>query len=155
MMVYQPFVGRSFLYGVRDCLEMFRDIFRESFGILITNYARPSDWRADNRDLIRKVYENEGFQMITDWSFKDLRPGDVLCMAIGESTPNHMAVYIGNNEIAHHLWGRLSSVDPYRDFYRNSTCFVLRHPDVPDLRPVLPETDIRSLLRERYNLQAS
>lgn len=151
-MVYQPFVGRPFLYGVRDCYSMVVDVYGASFGMELHDYARPSDWRSDFRDIIRNTYEIDGFQMVTDWSFKDLRPADILCMAIGESTPNHLAIYLGNNEVVHHLWGRLSSVDPYRDFYRNTTCFVLRHPDVPDLRPVLPQTDVRSLLRERYQL---
>jgi cell wall-associated NlpC family hydrolase len=154
-LVYQHLIGRSFLWGVRDCLGLLIELYRESFGIEITNYARPTDWSSDNESLIRKLYEREGFQMITDWRAKDLRPGDVLCMAIGESEPNHLAIYVGDNKIAHHLYGRLSSEEPFRDFYRNSTCFIIRHPDVPDLRPVHPDTDIRSLLRDRYRVEAA
>lgn len=152
-MVYQDFVGRPFLWGVRDCYEMLVDVYRESFGIELTRYARPTDWRSENNDLIRRVYNNDGFEMITDWKAKDLRPGDILCMAVGESAPNHMAIFVGDNSIVHHLWGRLSTIDLYRDYFRNTTCFVLRHPDVPDLRQALPTTDVRNLLRERYDLQ--
>src|SRR3546814_13788378 len=85
--------------------------------------------------------------MITTWRAKDLRPGDVLCMAIGEGNPNHMALYVGEGEILHHLTNRLSTREPYRDFWRTLTCYVLRHPDVPDLRPVYPDTTIAELLR--------
>ncbi|WP_051504156.1 NlpC/P60 family protein [Sphingomonas jaspsi] len=151
MIVYQPFIGRPFLYGVRDCYALVRDIYEASFGLKLTNYARPTNWRADTVDLINSLYAHDGFQMVVDWTAKDLRPGDILCMAVGERAANHMAVYVGDNKVAHHLWGRLASEDPYRDFFRSTTCFVLRHPDVPDLRPVLPVTDIRSLLRERYD----
>jgi cell wall-associated NlpC family hydrolase len=155
MMQYQHLVGRSFLYGVRDCYSMVVEFYRDNFGIELTNYARPSDWRSDMRDIIRDVYERDGFFMITDWKPKDLRPGDILACAVGESSPNHLVIYVGDNTVVHHLWGQLSRDDPFRDFFRNTTCFVLRHPDVPDLRPVLPETDIRSLLRDRFKLQAS
>jgi hypothetical protein len=45
----------------------------------------------------------------------------------------------------------MSAAETYRDFWRNSTCFVLRHTAVPDLRPVYPNADLRNLLRDRYD----
>lgn len=151
MIEYEHLVGRSFLWGVRDCYALLCDFYLDNFGIELTNYARPTNWRADTLEMIRRVYERDGFFMLAEWKAADLRPGDILCLTIGESEPNHMAVYVGDNTLVHHLHGRLSSAEPYRDFFRNSTSFVLRHPDVPDLRPVLPETDIRSILRGRYD----
>ncbi len=129
--------------------RLFRQFYIDNFDITITNYARPTNWSSDQIDLMRLCYEREGFDMITDWKPKDLRPGDVLCMAIGERNANHFAVYLGDDELIHHLYGRLSSKETFRDFYRNTTCFVLRHPDVPDLRPVYPDVDIASLIRAR------
>lgn len=151
---YEHLVGRSFLWGVRDCLSLFRDFYKDNFGIEITNYARPTNWRSDHLDLMRACYEREGFEMLTDWKAKDLRPGDVLCMAIGESTGNHFAVFVGDNTICHHLYGRVSTAEVMRDFWRNSVCYILRHPDAPDLRPELVDVDIGSLLNARYNLQS-
>lgn len=150
---YEHLVGRDFLWGVRDCFQLVRDFFAENFGMAITNYARPTNWRSDELDLMRACYEREGFEMILNWKAKDLRPGDVLCMAIGESTGNHFAVFVGDNTICHHLYGRLSTAEPMRDFWRNSVCYALRHPDVPDLRPVLVDIDIGSILSARYNIQ--
>lgn len=146
---YEHLVGVPFVFGTHDCLSLFRAFYRENFGIEIRNYARPEDWDAEKLDLMRLCYEREGFDMITDWKTKDLRPADVLCVAIGESNPNHFAIYTGKETIVHHLYGRLSSEDPFREFWRNQTCFLLRHPDVPDLRPVYPDTDIMSLLNVR------
>lgn len=150
MIEFEHLVGVPYLPGVADCYEIGRDFFRDNFGIELTAYARPHDWKSDNDDLIRKLYEREGFEMIVDWKFDDLRPADVLAVAIGQSNPNHFVIYVGDNQILHHLYGRFSSVDPYRDFYRNSTCFLLRHPDVPDLRPNLRTTTIADLLNERH-----
>jgi cell wall-associated NlpC family hydrolase len=155
MVRYEHLLGRSFQPGVRDCFEHLRALYLDNFGIGITNYARPHDWSADSDDLIRKLHDREGFEMLVDWKFKDIRPGDVLCVAIGESNPNHLAVYVGDNMLTHHLMGRMSSAEPYRDFWRNSTCFVLRHPAVPDLRPPLEDQDIRRILHERYQVRSS
>lgn len=150
---YEHLVGRSFLWGVRDCYALVRDFFADNFDMALANYGRPTDWESDKLDLMRACYGREGFEMITTWTLKDLRPGDVLCMAIGESTGNHFAVFVGDNTLCHHIYGRLSTAEPLRDFWRNSVCYLLRHPDVPDLRPVLEDVDIGSLLSARYNLQ--
>ncbi len=140
-----PFTG----VGRDDCLETVRWFYDKNFGIKIKNYARPHDWKSNDLDLIRLCYAAEGFDTITDWKVADLRPADLLAVMIGESNPNHLAVYLGEGEILHHLYGQFSRVDPWRDFWRNQTAFILRHPDVPDLRPVYPDTDIGTIVRER------
>lgn len=150
MIEIDDLVGIPFRMGSNDCLGLFRRYYAAEYGIHITNYARPSDWESQTIDLIRACYEREGFEMITKWKVKDLRPGDVLCMSIGEGTANHMAVFVGEGDILHHPANRRSVREPYRDFWRTLTCYVLRHPSVPDLRPVYPDTTIEELLRARY-----
>jgi len=150
-LIYEHLVDRPFVFGAQDCLSLFRDFYKTNFNIDIRNYARPQNWSSDQLDLMRLCYEREGFDMVTDWKLKDLRPADVLCMAIGESNPNHFSIYLGDGEIVHHLAGRNSSKETFRDFWRSSTCYLLRHPDVPDLRPVYPDVDIRSLIDARNN----
>lgn len=149
---FEHLLNIPFQWGQDDCFGLVRKFFADNFDIRITNYARPTNWKAGDIDLPRMLFAREGFEMYPDWKKSDLRPGDVLLMAVGDTTANHFAVYVGDNTIIHHLYGRTSSQELLRDFWRNSVCYVLRHPDVPDLRPVLPDTDIRSLLRERYNL---
>jgi cell wall-associated NlpC family hydrolase len=149
---YEHLIGAGFDWGHKDCLSLFRDFYKLNFNIEITNYARPSDWSSDKLDLMRLCYEREGFNMITEWKLGDLRPGDLLCMSIGERNANHFAVYLGEDELIHHLYGRMSSKETFRGFYRNSVLYILRHPDVPDLRPVYPDVDIRTLLDARNAL---
>ena len=152
---YEHLVGIPFSgIGRDDCFKLFRDFYADNFDIKIANYARPHDWSSDKLDLIGLCHEREGFEKITDWKVKDLRPADVLCMAIGESTPNHFSIYVGDSKLIHHLYGRTSSVDEFRDFFRNTTCYLLRHPDVPDLRPVYPDVTIADLLNARNAPQA-
>lgn len=140
-----PFGG----IGVRDCYSLVADMYRENFNMKLTNIARPNDWSSDQMNLIEDHCEMDGFEKLTSWKPKDLRPGDVLAMAILERNPNHLAVYVGDSKIVHHMYGQLSREDELRDFWFNSTCFILRHPDVPDLRPVYPDVDIMDLINAR------
>ena len=150
---YEHLLGRPFVWGEQDCFALGREFFADNFKIEITDYARPTNWSSDATDLMRLGYEREGFAMLTEWKVKDLRPADVLCMAIGERNANHFAIYVGNDTLVHHLYGRMSSKETFRDFYRNHTCYLLRHPDVPDLRPVYPDVDIMDLLRARNSVE--
>lgn len=140
-----PFTG----IGRDDCYSLAQQFYKDNFDIILPNYARPIDWKSDQLDLLRMLPDRCGFNTITEWTLKDLRPADALCVAVGESNPNHIAIYLGDDKFIHHLYGRFSNVETYRDFWRNHTAFLLRHPDVPDLRPVYPDVDIRTLLDAR------
>jgi cell wall-associated NlpC family hydrolase len=155
MLQYEHLIGRPFVMGKHDCFGLAREFYRLNFDVVVRDYARPQDWSSDNIDLIRMFYDREGFDIIADWKIKDLRPGDVLAMCIGESNPNHIAVMVDDGRILHHLYNRLSNVEELRDFWRTSTAFVLRHPNVPDLRPVYPDVDLGTLLNARYSLQTA
>ena len=154
-MKYEHLLGRPWNgIGRNDCLSLFRDLYKDNFNIEIADYARPHDWKSDRLDLIGLCYEREGFDKITDWKIKDIRPGDVLAMSIGERNPNHLAIYVGDSTIVHQKFGQLSNAEPLRDFWLHHTAYVLRHPDVPDLRPVYPDVNIMDLIRARNTPQA-
>lgn len=144
---------REFAAGSTDCLGLVRDLYKLNFGIEMRNYARPSDWDADKLDLINAVYQREGFEKLSHWSVGDLRPGDILCMCVGSSNVNHMGVYVGDNQFIHHLRGNLSSRGPLETRWLHYTAFLLRHPDVPDLRPEMREITIEELLSDRYKIE--
>jgi cell wall-associated NlpC family hydrolase len=152
-MRYEELIGRPFELGRYDCFTMVRDFYAENFNIPLTNYARPNDWDADTVDIIGLTYEREGFFKVDDWTLKNLNPGDLLCMAIGTSKANHMAVYIGGNQIVHHKIAAMSDVEILRDFWRKSICYVLRHKDVPVIEVEKPTIDIMELLDARNRLQ--
>lgn len=147
--------GRPFEWGRFDCFSLARDFYTQNFGITVTNFARPNFWESDILDLILTGFAREGFDQLTSWKLDDLRPGDVMCMCVNESKPNHFGVYIGNNEFIHHLNGNFSSVSPLKGHWLHYTSFLLRHPDVPDLRPTPTSVGIEELLRARYSDKAS
>ena len=149
--MHDNLVGIPFCMGTDDCFGLSRKYFKQNFDLDILDYARPHDWDADKLNLIEQCHEHAGFEKITLWKAKDLRPGDVLAMAIGSSNPNHFAIYVGDNLIIHHLSNRLSNEEMYRDFWQSVTCYLLRHPSIPDLRPVYPDIDITELLRARLD----
>jgi cell wall-associated NlpC family hydrolase len=147
MIEYENLVGRPFDLGRSDCFTLFRDFYGQNFAIKVPDFARPHDWNADELDLIGKLYPKVGMNKIDTW---DLQPGDVLATAVGSSNPNHLIIYVGGNEILHHKTMTLSTVETMRPFWKAATCYVLRHPDVPDLTPVLPDVDIADLLSANY-----
>lgn len=151
-MKYENLLGKPWKVNETDCFTLVIDFFKQNFDIDIPNFARPEDWDADKLDLIRKLYPKAGFQLMQDWD--DLRPGDVFATNFATSNPNHFVIYVGDNEVIHHRYGMNSTKESYRPAFKMITSFVLRHPDVPDLRPVLPDVDIEDLIRARYNLQA-
>lgn len=157
VMKYEHLVGLPFEWGVRDCLAMFRNLYWDNWQIPITDYARPDDWAGRSADLIRMTYAREGFSMISKEAMprSALRPGDVACIAVGSSIPNHFAVYIGDNTICHHKTGTLSNTELYRDFWRGYTSFFLRHPDVPDMTPKYPDVDLGELIRAGRSFQTA
>lgn len=149
---YEHLLGRSYCPRKQNCYTMVREIYADNFAIDLRDYPFPVDWDANTLDLIGPLSETFGAIKLEDWSIKTLRPGDVMAMAVRSANPNHFAAYVGENKVVHHLWGHLSREETLRDFWRMSTCFVLRHPDVPDLTPVKPITTIQELARARYDL---
>tara|TARA_Y100001001_G_scaffold163884_1_gene194229 strand:+ start:8704 stop:9183 length:480 start_codon:yes stop_codon:yes gene_type:complete len=146
---YEDLLGRKFDLGRQDCATLTQEFYLNNFGIKISNYARPTDWDSKTLDIIGMSYEREGFFKVVNWE-TDLHPADVLCMAIGSSVANHYAVYLGGNEIIHHMLNGRSVKEPLRGYYRNATRYVLRHPDLVSLKEApLPTTTVEELLNER------
>lgn len=152
-MTYDNLLGRPFELGKFDCFTMVRDFYKQNYDIEIKNYARPKDWDADKIDIIGTVYEREGFEKVEGWTLKNLNPGDLLCMAIGSSKANHMAIYVGENKIVHHKVNSFSTDETLRDFWRKSICYVLRHKTVPVVETEKPTLDLMELLDVRNRLQ--
>lgn len=149
MIQYREFLGRPFQLGKQDCFELVRNFYRLNYGIEIRNYARPNDWDSSVLDIIGHAHEREGFSKVQEWTLTNLRPGDVLCMAIGSSVANHYAIYVGDGKIVHHLTNSLSSEEELRPFWRRCTVYVLRHKDVEYIEPVKAEKTLLEILHEK------
>lgn len=151
---YKHLIGRQFQMGKHDCYDMLRQMFIDNLNIELTNYARPTDWwLEDGVDLYVDNYKSEGFFYIDNVQLADLRPFDVMLIAVPDSRDVkktktcHCAVYLGEGKIIHHRMGKMSEVMEYRGWVRHLTTHVIRHKDVPDLRSKYEQKlDVMSLM---------
>lgn len=150
---YEHLVGRAYIPGRVHCWSLVRDLYKDNFGIEYQNYSIPVNWDSNSLNLIELSWENEGVFKVENWDIRKLQPADILCLAIRSANPNHLAVYLGGGDLIHHPYAQLSRVEPMRDFWRMSTCYVLRHPDVPAFEPEFPTISIKDLARARYHPQ--
>ena len=140
-----PYVGRSFDHGKVDCYDLLRSTYKDWFDITLTNYARPDNWWEAGQNLYMENFEAEGFEVV-DVPLRRARPADVFLMAIRAPVANHCAIYLGDNKILHHPYGKLSEEHNLTTAYRSVICAHIRHPDVPNLNKARETVDIVSLL---------
>lgn len=107
-----PLVQRPFIHGVYDCYALVRDYYRLERGISIYNQPRDHEWWEGPEDYLSPVnFKRHGFK---EYPLSQMMPGDGLVMTIMPGKVkkvNHCAVYLGNNLILHHLFGRPSKKD--------------------------------------------
>lgn len=156
----EKYAGRPYVYGESDCYTVVRDWFNNETNLRLDEYPRPTDWFQTNYDTwFQDGFAKEGFRVI-DIPFNRLEPGDFLFFAITTQHINHCAVYVGADNILHHLFNRFSAVEPLSRLMRNSCMAITRHPKLvlptvelekKDLRDVDP----RQLSRKHVHIPGS
>lgn len=123
-----PLEGRDFRYGQFDCLHAIRSyVWQIEQRYMPPAPASEDGWwnigkddpaeLADNPNLYEKNFKNYGYREFTPdlenpSSVNYPREGDILLMQMGAPVINHAAVYIGNNLIYHHRFGKQSGTTP-------------------------------------------
>lgn len=107
-----PLIGRAFMWNVHDCFTLARDYLEQTTGVVLKIPYREFYWMELGETPITHYKYELGF---TDIPINDLRVGDWLLMGIQSRADeiNHIAVYLGDNTILHHLSGRLSRKDDF------------------------------------------
>jgi len=100
-----PLECRVFHYGHRDCWSLVRDWFLDARGVRLLDYARTEKFWERGESPYTDNAEAWGFREV---SRDTIEPGDVLLMRVKSRVPNHAAVYLGGEQILHHMWGQLS-----------------------------------------------
>tara|TARA_R100001163_G_scaffold65316_1_gene62089 strand:+ start:4878 stop:5585 length:708 start_codon:yes stop_codon:yes gene_type:complete len=119
-----PYVGREFVHGVVDCYTLVRDWYAREYGIQLRDYDRRDQWWDHGENLYVENFKKEGFRKIP---VEEVRQGDLILMNLVSPVPNHAAIYMGDQQLLHHVQGRLSSRDVYGGYYGKSTACALRH----------------------------
>ena len=133
-------IGRTFTHGVNDCYTLIKDFYSAKLGIELRDYHRDDEWWEKGQDLYLDNYIEEGFYEVP---LNELKYGDFILMQIESNTVNHAAIYIGNGEILHHLYGRLSMRGVYGSYWLDRTRRTLRHKlyNADNVSPLLESDD--------------
>lgn len=144
----QRLENQPFDLGTQDCFTLVRDFYKLNFGIDMPNFARPNDWNPEKDDIIGKSHKAAGFKQLDVDENWPPNPADLLVTTVGGSTPNHLVVYLGNNEILHHKDGLFSGKEVMRPAWKRFTSYILRHPSLPDLTERKPTLTLEEAYRE-------
>lgn len=117
----KPLLGREFKHGKTDCLTLVRDAYMLA-GIDLPDYERQDDWWHNGQNLYLDLLPKNNFEQV-----EDVQEGDIILVCLGSTTPNHAAIYIGNQFILHHCSNRLSKRDLYDGFWLKYTHSIWRH----------------------------
>lgn len=121
-----PLEGRPFAHGTSwDCYGLIRDYYNRILNIKLSDYEHNTFWwEEEGVSFYEDKHEEQGFVKVTDGSLKE---HDVIVMQIRAKKPNHGGVYLGNNLMLHHMFGKLSNKVVYGGYWAEHTSFVLRH----------------------------
>ena len=120
-----PLVGREWCYGMLDCYSLARDWYHKEMGLLLSDYERKGEWWNKGLNTFVDNFKNEDFVALEP----EAQPqwGDALLMQLQSPVPSHVAIYIGDDLILHHMRDRLSSRDVLSGYYQKNTTHILRH----------------------------
>ena len=105
-----PLSGRKWVWGVTDCWSLCRDWYKEELGITLKDWDRPVNSDDFIKDpMFDRCWEKTGFRELTHR--EELEKGDLMLFSISSSGLNHIGVYLGGQEVLHHLENRLSTRD--------------------------------------------
>lgn len=123
-----PLVGREFVHGVLDCYALVRDFYARELRITLPDFERKDDWWNDGHSsLYLDNFRAAGCEPVPQG--ESLQRGDIILMQIrsGNGVPNHAGVYLGDGQMLHHLYGRLSSREVYGGWFQERTRLIVRH----------------------------
>lgn len=107
-----PLIGRPFRHGVTDCYALIRDWYWMTYGLELMEFPRNWGWWGKGDRLYEDNFEKAGFERVP--AHQPIQEGDICLCTLGSKTPNHAGVYVGNNQILHHLAHPSNGYDPSR-----------------------------------------
>jgi proteasome lid subunit RPN8/RPN11 len=118
-----PLVGRQFAHGILDCYSLIKDYYARKLNIMLPHFERRDNWWNLGDDLYMRHFREAGFEPIKG----AVNVHDVIIMQVRAPQPNHAGVYIGDMQMLHHMYNRLSSRDIYGGYFQEVTRIIVRH----------------------------
>jgi len=107
-----PLLGRTYLWGIRDCCTALIHYFRLAHGVIFQDQPRQNFFWEPNKkhsdSLWEKFLPAAGF-------IRTKKPdvGDLMLIQVGRWLPSHCAIIVQQNTIYHHPWNALSRLDDH------------------------------------------
>lgn len=105
-----PLEGRDFIFNVQDCLCLCQDWFYQEHGVVLPTVPRHPLWHMEGENYMEELYESWGFQKVAP---HEMQRGDVLFYRVRSPVINHLGIYLGNNEVLSHWFGRTSAIESF------------------------------------------
>ena len=107
----QPLIGRQYCWAINDCYSVVRDYFKQELNINLKDGERPASPAAFKKlNIFDKKFKEYGFRELKEK--EELRKNDVVLMALGSKTINHVGVLMSDDyQLLHHLENKLSGCD--------------------------------------------
>lgn len=124
----RPLIGRPWSLGSYDCWGLIMAWHREH-GIELRDFRKNYEWwkPEHGENLYQENYLNEGFLPIGE---REPIAGDMVIMQLQANVWNHAGIYVGDNQLLHHAFGKLSRCDIYSGWYQDHTKMICRHKDL-------------------------
>lgn len=131
-----PYINRPFYIGILDCFTLFKDYYRRELNINLPDVVHEERFNIDSWKAkeIEKKYKNNLDTAFSNY-FKNnnfiqvdnLRKYDVILFKMPKIIfPCHVAIYLENNQILHHLY-ELSAIESYSNALKRGTVSMWRH----------------------------
>jgi proteasome lid subunit RPN8/RPN11 len=121
-----PLLGRDFIFNIQDCLCLCQDWFYSEYGLELPSEPRTPFWNEEGKNYMEDLYTSWGFQKV---ELSDIRHGDVLFYKVRSPVVNHLGIYLGNNEVISHWYGRVSCIESFGK-WADWIVFAARHGEV-------------------------
>lgn len=106
-----PLLERGFQAQIFDCYELVRDHRFLEYGERLPSFPRGWMWWKRGRRLLEEGFSIAGYRELEH--DEPRLPGDGILLSIGSDTPNHAAVYLGDDLLLHHP-GSMMPHDPMK-----------------------------------------
>lgn len=117
-------LGKEYQHGIQDCYSLVRHYYAY-LGIDLPDFARDDGWWEcpSHKPLYEANFSQVGFFVVTDIQLHDV----ILCKVGKTYHINHALIYIGNGQILHHPYGRLSLRELFNERWQKRMIMAIRH----------------------------